>query len=129
MTWHHLQYVLGLARLGHDVYYVEDAGEWPYEDGAVPADPGAVTCLPNLRHLATVMARFDLAERWAFRCPVDGLWWGMSDQRRSAVLDSADLLINVSGSLERPQDYRRIPVLAYVDTDPVFAQIKLSRSE
>ena len=25
MTWHHLQYVLGLARLGHDVYYVEGA--------------------------------------------------------------------------------------------------------
>ena len=127
MTWHHLQYVLGLARLGHDVYYVEDSGEWPYEDGSVAADQETASCLPNLRHLATVMARFDLAERWAFRCPVDGLWWGLSDQRRSAVLDSADLLINVSGSLERPQDYRRIPVLAYVDTDPVFAQIKLSR--
>src|SRR5206468_1575326 len=30
MTWHYLQYVLGLARLGHDVYYLEDSGEWPY---------------------------------------------------------------------------------------------------
>src|SRR6266540_4418532 len=30
VTWDYLQYVLGLARLGHDVYYFEDSGEWPY---------------------------------------------------------------------------------------------------
>jgi hypothetical protein len=30
LTWHYLQYVLGLQALGHDVYYLEDSGEWPY---------------------------------------------------------------------------------------------------
>ena len=30
VTWDYLQYVLGLARLGHDVYYLEDTGGWPY---------------------------------------------------------------------------------------------------
>jgi hypothetical protein len=30
VTWDYLQYVLGLARLGHDVYYLEDSGLWPY---------------------------------------------------------------------------------------------------
>ena len=38
VTWFYLQYVLGLARLGHDVYYIEDSGQWPYSpvtDGVV----------------------------------------------------------------------------------------------
>ena len=30
MAWHYLQYVIGLARLGHDVYYHEDTWSWPY---------------------------------------------------------------------------------------------------
>ena len=27
MVWHHLQYVMGLAHLGHDVYFIEDSGD------------------------------------------------------------------------------------------------------
>src|SRR5204862_4665058 len=30
VAWDYLQYVLGLHRLGHDVFYLEDSGEWPY---------------------------------------------------------------------------------------------------
>jgi hypothetical protein len=39
---------------------------------------------------------------------------------------TADLLINVSGSLENPPEYREAGRLVYVDTDPVFTQIKLA---
>src|SRR5256885_2317225 len=40
LTWHYLQYVLGLLNLGHDVYYVEDSGEGPYtvDGGALGHD-------------------------------------------------------------------------------------------
>ena len=27
LTWHHLQYLLGLRRLGHDVYFFEDSDD------------------------------------------------------------------------------------------------------
>src|SRR5437867_3594471 len=30
LVWHHLQYVMGLAKLGHDVYFVEDSGDSPW---------------------------------------------------------------------------------------------------
>ncbi len=30
ISWHYLQYAIGLAALGHDVYYFEDSGEYPY---------------------------------------------------------------------------------------------------
>jgi hypothetical protein len=129
MTWHYLQYVVGLARLGHDVYYLEDSGEWPYlvdadggEEVRVPQD-----CRPGVAHLALVMSAFGLADRWAFRCAINGGWSGLPTHKRKQLLASADLLINVSGSLADLTDYRRIPCLAYVDTDPVFAQINLLR--
>ena len=29
VTWDYLQYVLGLSKLGHDVYYLEDSDDYP----------------------------------------------------------------------------------------------------
>ena len=29
-TWHHLQYLLGLRELGHDVWYLEDSTDYPF---------------------------------------------------------------------------------------------------
>src|SRR3954453_20398313 len=31
VAWDYLEYVVGLARLGHDVYYHEDTWGWPYD--------------------------------------------------------------------------------------------------
>ena len=45
------------------------------------------------------------------------------------MLRSADLLINVSGTLERPEDYRQVRRLVYIDSDPVFTQVKLARGQ
>jgi len=122
MTWHHLQYALGLARLGHDVFYVEDTGAAPFSPLERAVRPEA-----NLVYLDRVMARAGLADRWAY-CHLQGEWRGLSDRRRASVLSSADLLVNVSGVLSRPESYRG-PRLAFVDTDPVFNRMKLARGD
>ena len=125
MTWHYLQYVLGLLRLGHDVYYLEDTGDAVYSPGA-----GGSTirdCTFNVEYLARVMARFGLAERWAYHFSAGSSWYGLAEPERTAVIGSADLLLNISGSLPSADEYRRIPRLVFIDTDPVFNQIKLSR--
>lgn len=126
MTWHYLNYLLGLTDLGHDVYYLEDSGLVPYElsDREVPDDELATTPDENVRHLAETLGRFGMQDRWAYRCGPRPGWFGMSDARRLEVLRSADLLINVSGSLEEPGSYRDVPKLVYIDTDPVVTQIK-----
>jgi len=139
VAWGHSQYLLGLARLGHDVYYLEDSGQWPYnplEDGLIK-DPTF-----NVDYLAGVMSRFGLGDKWAYRFafglsgdkweyrfPWESQWFGLADTERMKVIESADLLINISGSLERPHDYRQIPRLAFIDTDPVFTQVKLARGQ
>jgi hypothetical protein len=128
VAWDYLQYPLGLARLGHDVYYLEDSGEWPYTESGGPAreDWIARDPSPNVRHLGRVLERFGLGERWMYRFPISPRWYGLSHRRRREVLASADLLLNVSGTLRRPEEYRRIPRLAYIDSDPVFTQVKLT---
>jgi hypothetical protein len=131
MTWHHAQYAGGLARLGHEVYYLEDSGEWPYnhDGGDTGEDWVARDPRGNVAHLREVMERFGLGDRWGYRFPIEPRWYGMSDRRREQAIATADLLINVSGSLEDPARYHRIPRLAYVDSDPVFTQIELALGE
>jgi hypothetical protein len=128
ITWHYLQYILGLVHLGHDVYYFEDSGEFPYnfDGGSTGSDWVVRDCAYNVEYLEKIMCRAGLENRWAYRFPLRAQWFGLSDQQRTAVIQSTDLLINVSGTLEHPEDYRRIPRLLYVDTDPVVTQIKLT---
>jgi len=30
MAWHHLQYVMGLSAMGHDLLFLEDSGDDPW---------------------------------------------------------------------------------------------------
>jgi hypothetical protein len=124
MAWHYLQFVVGLMRLGHDVFYLEDSGRDPYNP--VEKTPSE-RCSFNVEYLSRVMSRFAMRDRWAYRSGGEARWYGLSDAIRTGILASTDLLINVSGSLEHPAEYRMVRRLAYVDTDPVFTQLKLAR--
>ncbi|MHC4083266.1 MAG: glycosyltransferase [Planctomycetota bacterium] len=126
VTWDYLQYLIGLARLGHDVYYLEDSGQWPYN----PQRPRVDTdCEFNVGYVREAMSRYGLEDRWAYRVGWPLAWAGLSDRRREEVVASADLLINVSGSLGCPEEYRRARRMIYLDSDPVFTQVKLAEQE
>jgi len=126
VAWDYVQYVIGLARLGHDVYYMEDTGQWPYN----PTEGGlSKVCTFNVEYLDSILSRFGLAGQWAYRFPWQSEWFGLSEARRTEVIRSADLLINVSGTLERPAEYRDVRRLVYIDSDPVFTQVKLARGQ
>ena len=124
VTWDYLQYVLGFAKLGHDVYYIEDSGQWPYDPGEDRTEKG---CEFNVRYLANVMERFGLGDRWAYRFAWQSQWFGLPAARRDEIVRTADLVINLSGLLERPDQYRGDGRLVYIDSDPVFTQVKLAR--
>lgn len=126
VTWDYFQYVLGLARLGHDVYYFEDTGQWPYNPNEGGTSKG---CDFNVEFLSGIMKRYGLDDKWAYRFPWESQWYGLSAAKRAEVVQSADLLINVSGVLERPDEYRQARRLVYIDSDPVFTQVKLARGQ
>src|SRR5262245_29757198 len=65
IAWHHLQYVLGLARLGHDVFFVEDSDDSPscYDPvrNAMGVDPTY-----GLAFAARAFKRLGLKDRWTY---------------------------------------------------------------
>ncbi len=130
VTWDYIQYLLGLRAAGHDVVYLEDSEQWPYDAAANGLGRAGDT---NAAYLAEVMKAFGFGERWAYRFPGGSLptgevfperWFGLADGARAEWVASADLLINVSSGIGDPGRYAHIPRRAYVDTDPVFTQIR-----
>src|SRR5512143_3292593 len=94
-VWSHLQYVLGLARLGHTVYFFEDAG-WPgacYDPAHNRMGDDATY---GLRALDGLMRRFDLGGRWVFR-DASGREHGPCAGHSEHVIREADVLVNLSG--------------------------------
>jgi hypothetical protein len=108
-TWALLQYVLGLRRLGHDVFVVEPV--------AVNPDEKVAGCFRR------VVEEFALNGRAALL--VDGADHGAGSSR-GEVLDfarSADLLLNASGVLKDERILAAIPTRVYLDLDPAFTQL------
>jgi hypothetical protein len=110
-TWAVLQYLLGLRRLGCDVCFVESVDG----KGREPGDAA--------RYCEELMKRFGLDGRWALLPAGGGEAAGMSRDRLRAAARDADLLLNVSGMLSDADVLEQVPVRAYLDLDPVFAQL------
>src|SRR5262245_54051644 len=63
-TWLYLNWLRGLSRLGHEVWYVEDDTVWPYDP---ESDTVTDDCAYAVAHIANVMARIGLPAQWAYR--------------------------------------------------------------
>src|SRR5438309_10955642 len=63
VIWQHIHYIVGLQRLGHDVYYIEDSARIPYNP-----DNGEVA--PDFRYAARLIAQlareFGFENRWSY---------------------------------------------------------------
>jgi hypothetical protein len=123
MAWHHLQYVLGLHRLGHDVYFVEDSDDFPscYDPsrGVMDIDPSY-----GLHFASHAFARLGLADRWAYHDVHTGRWLGPCSDRAPGVFLSADAVLNVSGVNPLRPWLEQVPVRVLIDTDPLFTQVR-----
>jgi hypothetical protein len=122
LAWHYLQYVLGLARLGHDVWFVEDSDDYPgcYHPatGEVDSDPG-----DGLAFAEAAFARLGLADRWAYHDAHTGRWLGPAAARMPRLAAQADVVLNVSGANPLREPLLTVPHRVLVDTDPGFTQV------
>jgi hypothetical protein len=124
MAWHYLQYVLGLSRLGHDVYYYEDTWTWPYhpvkECNVLSGDYSA-------RFLEQYFRRYapELSNRWCY-LHLHQTPFGMPAHKLVEIAKTADLFINVSGACLIPDHLSPNCVTVFLDTDPGYNQITLS---
>ncbi len=63
VVWQHVHYIVGLQRLGHDVFFIEDSARLPY-------NPETFEVTDEFDYAAKVLARlareFDFKNRWAY---------------------------------------------------------------
>ncbi len=123
LAWHHLQYVLGLVRLGHDVRFVEDSDDYP---ACYDPTRHVMDCDPSygLGFAADAFGRLGLERIWSYHDAHTHSWLGPDARGAQAFCRSADLLLNLSGSNPLREWNHDTPIKVYVDTDPAFTQIR-----
>ena len=123
MAWHFLQYVRGLADLGHDVYYVEDSDDVPFclHPWMLITDRDPKE---GIAFTSKAFADLALEDRFAYYDAHTGGWLGPCAGRILEVCRTADLLLSVAAWINPLRPWlAKIPARAFLDTDPAFTQI------
>jgi hypothetical protein len=125
VTYQFLHYLLGLRKLGYDVYYLEDIMNWVYSPqiNEFTGDPAN-----NIMAARDVLHRFGLENRWAYHCP-DGSWAGMSAAQVHDLLARADAILNVTGGHRLREEHMVVPRRLYVESDPFAMQVRVAKGE
>ena len=124
MTWHHLNYLLGLHELGHEVWFLEDSGSYSY-----PYNPQTWQCTADSTYgrdyLLKTFEKYGLPPRYCYYSEFEDKHYGLTGPELNALLTRADLFLCVSGvtpiRANRPKPRRT----AVIDTDPVFTQLRM----
>jgi hypothetical protein len=124
MTWHYLNYVLGLRKFGHDIFYLEDSGDTEYSCYNPVRNTNDTDPSYGLRYANKVFTQFDLKNNWAYFDKHTNSWLGNRSEIALKKISDADVLINISVSNPIRTWLERIPVRIVIDTDPVFTQIR-----
>jgi hypothetical protein len=128
VVWQHIHYIVGLQRLGHEVYYIEDSARYPY-------NPLTWETLPDYSYAAQTLARlakeYDFEGRWSFCArylqPVETA--GMSYSQIVQLYRDADAIFNVCGAQEFNSDILQSDRIIYVESDPGLEQIRVDAGD
>ncbi|MEP7014529.1 MAG: hypothetical protein ABI925_03735 [Verrucomicrobiota bacterium] len=126
VIWQHVHYIVGLQRLGHDVYYIEDSARIPY-------NPQTFDTGEDFDYAAKLLDRlsreFDFKHRWAFcaRYLEDNPTAGLSLTKIRQLYGEADAILNICGAQEFNDDLLTSDRIVYVESDPAVEQIKIDK--
>ena len=116
--WDYGQYLLGLEKLGFEVFYLEDTGMLAYDPVTKTYGEDSSYSLDFLvSSLIKLMPA--LEKRWHFRSS-NGRAFGLDEHVLHKILRNAAVFINVSGSAVLRDEYLASPRKVLVDTDPGY---------
>lgn len=123
LAWHHLQYAIGFAELGHDVYFIEDSDDYPscYHPTTNATDVNATY---GLRFARRAFRELNLDDRWAYFDAHRSQWEGPCAFHAEKLCSEADVIVNISGMNPIRSWCANAAVRVLIDTDPVFTQIR-----
>jgi hypothetical protein len=119
-AWTRLSWVLGLKKLGFEVYFVEQIDREACVDAS-----GCVTAFEesvNLAYFKLIMKQFDLSRSAALIYEGGKHTYGLSYTEVLDLAEASDLLVNITGHLALEPLVRRLHRKAYIDLDPGFTQ-------
>jgi hypothetical protein len=128
VVWQHIHYIVGLQRLGHEVYYIEDSARLPYDPLTFEITNDYGYALKNLARLAR---QFGFEDRWAFcaRYLPDEPCYGLSIEKIRDLYRTADAILNVCGTQELNADLAQSERILYVESDPGVEQILVDQGD
>lgn len=129
MVWSNLHYLMGLDRLGHDVYFVEDSDDYEscYDParGVTDADPTY-----GLAFAERVLNKIGIGDRWAYYDAHTSRWLGPRADSIVEICSTADVVLNLACVNPLRPWLREVPCRVYVDEDPAYNQVRvLTRPE
>ncbi len=126
VAWQAIHYLIGLRRLGWEVFYVEDSGATPY-------DPRQKTRTEDMAYavgyLADIMRRIGFADHWAYVEGLVGPTHGLSRTRLDALYREAAGILNLCGATAPRPEHRQGARLIYIETDPVYEQLRIAAGD
>ena len=128
VVWQHIHYIVGLQRLGHEVFYIEDSARSPYDPTTNEVNNDYSYAIAALDRLAV---RFEFEGRWAFCArylPGDPCS-GLTKQKIGDLYCNADAILNICGAQEFNDDLLQSDRVLYVESDPGVEQIKVDQGE
>ena len=126
-TWLYLNWLRGLARLGHEVWYVEDDSVWPYDP---ERDSVTDDCSYAVRHISGAMEKIGLPGRWAYRLAGSNHpAFGLSSPELVHLYRTCDILLNIVGATDLREEHMAAPLRVYVECDPVTAELRLAKGD
>ena len=103
VTYQFLHYLIGLRRLGYDVYYVEDSGRWVYHAESFEFTPDASD---NIAAVAPILDAHGFEGKWVFRGHYPGgQCYGMTEEKLLELYREADAFLNVTASQELREEH------------------------
>jgi hypothetical protein len=127
VTYQFLHYLIGLRKLGYDVYYIEDSGRWIYDPILNDMSPDVTG---NLKMVVPYLEAHGFGDRWAFRGNYpDGKCYGMTEAQILQLYKDADAFLNVTGAQEIRDEHRAIKRRIYVESDPFGSQVKVAKGD
>ena len=126
VIWQHIHYIVGLQRLGHEVYFIEDSARLPY-------NPDTFEITDEFDYASEILARmakdFGFENRWSYcarylpRHPTAGL----PLKKIRQLYRDADAILNICGTQEFNDDLLKSDRILYVESDPGVEQIKIDK--
>ena len=126
VIWQHIHYVVGLQRLGCDVYYIEDSARLPY-------NPQTFEVNNEFDYAAQVLDRlsqeFGFRNHWGFcaRYLPSNPTAGLPLKRIRQLYREADAILNICGTQELNDDLLVSDRILYIESDPGVEQIKIDK--